>query len=445
MRRAARRIVEKLRQHGHEAFFAGGWVRDYLLRRKAKDIDIATSATPEQVLRLFPRSVPVGAEFGVIQVRSYGRSYEVATFRREGPYLDGRHPSKVEYTGPKQDALRRDFTINGLFYDPIADRVIDYVHGRNDLQHRLLRTIGDPAERFTEDNLRMLRAIRLACNLGFQIVPATWEAIVGLAPGIARVSWERIRDELLKILTGIDRARALDMLAESGLLKHILPEVDSLRGPGQQEPQPENDVFAHTRAAVDLLRNPTPVLSLGTLLHDVARPCTGTAPEGTGLDSHAELGAGIASDICRRLRLSNEELEQVVGLVRDHLRFIEVRQMRESTLKRFLRRPDFSDHLELHRANCLAHRRSLDDYDFCREKLAEFGREGLHPPALIGGQDLIDLGFAPGPLFSGILREVEDLQLENVLKTREEALEHVRRSFRPARVSDRPEVNGEPV
>jgi poly(A) polymerase len=260
------------------------------------------------------------------------------------------------------------------------------------------------------------------------------------------VSWERIRDELFQILTGAERARALDMLAESGLLRHILPEVDAMRGVGQpSESPPEGDVFSHTRMAVDLLRNPSPVLSLGTLLHDVAKPPTRTAAETTRIDGHAELGAEMAADICRRLRLSNDDLEQVVDLVRNHLRFAEVREMRESTLKRFLRKANFSDHLELHRANCLGSHRNMDNYEFCLKKLTAFGRDGLHPPPLIDGQDLIDLGYAPGPLFAEILRKVEDMQLENVLRTREEALEHVRRFFPSVQVRDRTEVNGESV
>lgn len=269
MRRAARRILEKLRLHGHEAFFAGGWVRDFLLRRRPKDIDIATSAMPDEVRRLFPKSRSIGAQFGVIQVPLYGHIYEVATFRSDNAYLDGRHPSSVTFSGPEQDALRRDFTINGLFYDPIADRLIDYVHGRIDIQSKLIRAIGNPDERFTEDKLRMLRAIRFACNLGFTIVPETWDAIRQLASGILQVSWERIRDELAGILTGPDPASGMHLLLDSGLLAHVLPEVAAMRGiPPQAGEHGRTDLFTRTADSLALLRKPALTLAFGTLLRD---------------------------------------------------------------------------------------------------------------------------------------------------------------------------------
>ncbi len=434
MQKAARRIVERLRRHGHEAFFAGGWVRDYLLQRKAKDVDIATSARPEEVLRLFPDSVAIGASFGVVQARSYGHLYEIATFRAEGPYLDGRHPSEVTFTGPEQDALRRDFTINGLFYDPLAGRVIDYVRGRADLQHRIIRTIGDPAERFEEDKLRMLRAIRFACSLDFNIDTPTWETIRRLAPRIMQVSWERIRDEIMKMLAGPARGRALDLLHESGLLSVILPEVEAMRGIEQPpEFHPEGDVYVHTKLALDLLHRPSAVLALGTLLHDVGKPPTFSVAERIRFDGHVELGAQMAEAICRRLRLSNEETEHVVELERNHLRFMHVHEMRKSTLARFLRMPRFEDHLELHRVDCLGSHRNLDTYRFCLAKLKELRAEAPPPPPLINGEDLIALGYEPGPIFRQILEAVEDLQLEDAIKGKEEALEFVRRTFpRPA-------------
>ncbi|HYK88770.1 MAG TPA: CCA tRNA nucleotidyltransferase, partial [Acidobacteriota bacterium] len=258
MQKAARRIVEKLRLHGHEAFFAGGWVRDFLLRRPARDIDIATSAHPDEVLRLFRHATAIGAQFGVVQVRSYRRPFEVATFRSEGAYLDGRHPSSVAYSGPREDALRRDFTINGLFYDPVAGKVIDFVEGRRDLRRRIIRTIGAPGQRFEEDKLRLMRAVRLACALDFQIDEETWKAIRRLAREILQVSWERVRDELIKILTGPAPDRGLELLHESGLLAHILPEVEAMRGVEQPpEFHPEGDVFVHTKLALALLRNPS--------------------------------------------------------------------------------------------------------------------------------------------------------------------------------------------
>jgi len=430
MRKAARRIVEKLRINGHEAFFAGGWVRDFLLRRKPQDIDIATSATPEQVMKLFPHSKDVGAKFGAVQVRVFGHPYDVVTFRSEGPYLDGRHPSKVSFSGPRQDALRRDFTINGLFYDPVAGRVIDYVHGRADLQQKVVRTIGDPRERFEEDKLRMLRAVRLACNLTFEIAPETWDAVKQLTPAIRQVSWERIGDELIKILTGADPGRGLDLLHESGLLAEILPEVEALHGVEQPSKyHPEGDVFVHTREALSLLRKPSPTLALGTLLHDIGKPATFEIKDRIRFHGHSEVGAQIAEEICRRLRMSNEETERVVDLVRNHLWFINVPNMRESTLKRFLRKPDIAEHLELHRVDCLSSHGDLSAWRFCREKLKALEHEPAPLPPLVTGDDLISLGYHPGPIFKEILDAVEDLQLEAGLANKEEALDYVRRTF----------------
>ncbi len=438
MQKAARRIVERLRRQGHEAFFAGGWVRDHLLQRKPQDIDIATSARPEEVQRLFPNSLAIGASFGVVQVRLYGHPYEVATFRREGPYLDGRHPSEVTFSTPEQDALRRDFTINGLFYDPIAERVIDYVHGRPDLQHRIIRTIGNPRDRFEEDKLRMLRAIRFACILDFEIAAPTWESIRQLAPEMLQVSWERIRDEIVKMFTGPAPGRALDLLHDSGLLAQILPEVEAMRGIEQPpEFHPEGDVYLHTRLALDLLRKPSAVLALGTLLHDVGKPPTYLVRDRIRFDGHVELGAQMADSICRRLRLSNEETERIAELARHHLRFMHVKEMRKSTLTRFLRLPHFADHLELHRVDCLGSHGNLDTYRFCAEKLAELQAEVAPAPPLINGEDLIGLGYHPGPIFREILDAVEDLQIEGVLKTRQEALDYVLKTF-PLPGDDRP-------
>ncbi len=422
--------MERLRRQGHEAFFAGGWVRDHLLQRKAKDIDIATDAHPDEVLRLFPNSIAIGASFGVVQVKVYGHAYEVATFRKEGPYLDGRHPSEVAFASPEQDALRRDFTINGLFFDPIAERLIDYVHGRSDLQRRVIRTIGDPGARFEEDKLRMLRALRFACSLDFEIEAPTWEMIRRLAPKILQVSWERIRDEVVKMLTGTAPGRALDLLQRSGLLAEILPEVEAMRGV-QQPPEfhPEGDVYVHTRIALDLLRRPSAALALGTLLHDVGKPPTFSFRERIRFDGHVETGVQMAESICRRLRLSNEETEQVVELTRHHLRFMHVNEMRPSTLTRFLRLPHFSDHLELHRVDCLSSHRNLESYQFCLEALKQARAEAAPAPPLITGNDLISLGYQPGPIFREILDQVEDLQIENTLHTREEALEYVLKAF----------------
>lgn len=430
MRRAAQRIVEKLRLHGHEAFFAGGWVRDFLLRRKPEDIDIATSALPNEVLHLFPRATQIGAQFGVVQVRLYAHTYDVATFRSEGPYLDGRHPSSVSFAGPKQDALRRDFTVNGLFYDPIAGRIIDYVHGASDIRRRILRTIGKAQERFREDKLRMLRAVRFCCRLDFKIAPDTFEAIRQMAPSILEVSWERIRDELLKILTGPQPCRGLDLLHDTGLLAHILPEVAAMRGiPQPTEFHPEGDVFVHTRKALELLQKPSPVLALATLLHDVGKPPTYQVKERIRFDGHVEVGARLAEQVCRRLRMSNEDTDLVIELVQDHLRFMNIHDMRLSTLKRFLRRPNFAAHLELHRVDCLSCHGKLDSYWYAKEQHELLKQEPPPAPRLISGDDLIGLGYLPGPLFRRILEALEDLQLERPQLTREEALDYVRRTF----------------
>jgi poly(A) polymerase len=430
MQKAARRIVKKLRLHGHEAFFAGGWVRDVLLRRKPQDIDIATSALPEQVAAIFPNSNLIGAEFGVVQVRMYGRAYEVTTFRSEGPYLDGRHPSAVVFSGPMQDVQRRDFTVNGLFYDPSTRRIIDYIHGRADLQRKIIRTIGDPYERFSEDKLRMMRAVRLAAALDFGIAPDTWKAVQSLSAQILQVSWERIRDELVKILTGPKRGTGLDLLRESGILEQILPEVTAMIGIAQpQEFHPEGDVYSHTRAALGLLHKPSPTLALGTLLHDIGKPPTFSVKERIRFDGHVELGGTMAAEICRRLRMSNDETAAIVELILHHLRFMHVKEMRLSTLKKFLRLPNFAEHLELHRVDCLSSHRDMEGYYFCLEKLEEFKNEPAPVSPLINGRDLINLGYKPGPIFAEILRSVEDLQLEGTIESREDALQYIRKSY----------------
>jgi poly(A) polymerase len=423
MMNAARRIVRKLRQHGHEALFAGGWVRDFLLNLKPKDIDIATSARPEEVRRLFPRSTPIGARFGVVQVRLYGRAYEVATFRSDAVYYDGRHPSSVSFSGPKEDALRRDFTINALFFDPEKERLIDYVKGQSDLKNRKIRTVGDPRERFNEDKLRMLRAVRFACNLEFSITAKTWKAIREMSPGILQVSGERIRDELTGILIGPAPDAGFRMLHESGLLKHILPEVESMNG---SFPYPVScgDRLQQTQKALSLLHPPSVEAAFGVLLHQVCAPGKTRALSGEDF----EPGWKTVEKICRRLRMPGERIKRIVDLVRTMPRFFKVKGMRESALKRLLRKPYIDDHLELHRVVALSSDRPLDCYRFCRKKLIEFKHQ-LHAPPLINGEDLISAGYKPGPLFTKILRTVEDLQLDGVLNTRKEALRHVKKTY----------------
>jgi tRNA nucleotidyltransferase/poly(A) polymerase len=409
MQRAAQRIVEKLHAHGHETFFAGGWVRDFLLRRKPKDIDIATSAHPDEVIRLFPKSVSIGAKFGVIQVSMYGHSYEVATFRSDNPYIDGRHPSSVKFSGPEQDAYRRDFTVNGLFYDPLADRLIDYVHGKADIQNKLIRTIGSAKDRFDEDKLRIMRAIRLACSLNFEIVRETWEAIRLLSPEILQISWERIRDELLKILTGSSPARGLELLHDSGILFQILPEVV----PG---PAAESLLLKKAKSVLGALRKPSTVIALAVLLQEAG-----------GSDELSGLGEA-ARPICRRLRLSNDETDRIVELIKFQGNFWHAKDLPVAELKRLLSKPHIDDHLELHRANCIASRSGFENYWFCLEKIDELSSNPFAEP-LVTGEDLIEMGYTPGPIFKEILRKIEDLQLEGVLQTREEALNRVKNSF----------------
>ncbi len=422
---AARRIVRKLRQHGHEAVFAGGWVRDFLLQRKPKDIDIATSAMPGEVLRLFPHSRSIGAKFGVVQVRMYGRAYEVATFREDSAYLDGRHPTAVAFCGPEQDALRRDFTINGLFYDPFEDRVIDYVHGRRDIQNRRIRTIGNPHQRFAEDKLRMLRAIRLSCSLDFRIATETWTAIQERARDILDISWERIRDELIRLFTGPRCGLGLDLLNESGLLVHILPEVSAMREiPQSRESLPGIDVYTHTRTALETLRKPSAVLAFGTLLHDVGKPSTYSKR----YEGHAEAGSKISAGVCRRLRMSKQEINRITDLVRMHMDFVNLPEMRGNTWMKLLRKPDIGDHLELYRVNSLSNRKGLDGYKSYLRKLKQY-RENPVPQPLITGNDLIKIGYSPGPLFAKILQTVADLQMQGALRTQKDAVRYIKDSF----------------
>jgi poly(A) polymerase len=426
MIKAARRIVEKLRLSGHEALFAGGWVRDYFLHRKPKDIDIATSALPEEVLRLFPHSRSIGAQFGVIQVILYGRAYEVATFRSDNAYLDGRHPSSIAFSGPEQDALRRDFTINGLFYDPIANCPIDYVRGKMDIQNRVIRTIGDPYTRFSEDKLRMLRALRFACDLSFTIVPETWDAIQKHASDILQISWERIRDELIKLFTGPAPDKGFRLLYDSGLLQHILPEIAAMRGiPQSPEDLSKQDVFAHTQCALARLHKPSAILAMGTLLHEVDKPLTYAANSSQWAGDAQESGK-ISEAIARRLRMSNEETAQIVDLVSTHPDFLRIKEKRESAQRRLLCKPGIADRLELLRVHCLSSQSGLEIYSYCLKKREGY-RQNLDP--LIKGADLIEMGYLPGPIYGEILRTVEDLQFEGILKTREEALQYIKVSF----------------
>ena len=433
MESVARKIVHRLREAGHQALFAGGCVRDSLMGKTPHDFDIATSARPEQVQALFPRTIAVGAQFGVILVVEEGRDYQVATFRSDGTYLDGRHPRSVSFTTPEGDARRRDFTINGLFYDPIEGKVLDFVGGREDLETRTLRAIGNPAERFAEDRLRLLRAVRFATVLDFTIEPDTWNALCAAVETIHDVSAERIRDELVKIFASPQRLRGFDLLDASGLMEEILPEIEPLRG-CEQPPDfhPEGDVFVHTRLMLALLpKDASVLLVLATLFHDLGKPPTMERDQ-TGrirFSGHESVSAQMTEKIMRRLRFSNEEIEATTAMVQNHMVFKDVQNMRVSRLKRFLARPTFDDELELHRVDCLASHGNLDNYEFLRRRSEDLANEPLIPPPLVTGHDLIALGWKPGPKFKGVLDAVLVRQLEGILRTREEAITWVEKEF----------------
>jgi poly(A) polymerase len=444
MKQAAVEIVRTLRQHGYQAYLVGGCVRDLLLGREPADYDVATDATPDEVMSVFPKTWAVGAQFGVVLVpiedgagevaRTPQRCVEVATFRSDVRYSDGRHPDEVRYTrDPKEDVQRRDFTVNGLLLDPLEqDRVLDYVGGQEDLARRLVRTIGDPARRFAEDKLRMLRAVRFAARFGYDIDPQTMQAVREHAAEIHQVSRERIRDEVLKMLTEGRARRAFELLDESRLLPEVLPEVARMKGV-QQPPQfhPEGDVWVHTLLLLEQLpAGCSRTLALGALLHDVGKPPTfRIAEDRIRFDGHVEVGVSMAEEICKRFRLSNDDTHQVLALVANHMRFADVRRMKNSTFKRFARLPRFDEHIELHHLDCMAAHQDLSLERYTRERLAELPPEQLRPPPLLTGNDLIAAGYAPGPRFREMLAAVEDAQLEGRLNSREDALEFVRREF----------------
>ena len=442
MKEIARRIVQRLRDAGHVAYFAGGCVRDLLRGEMPKDIDIATDARPELLQKIFPRTYAVGAHFGVVVVLEDGRQFEVATFRSDGVYLDGRHPAEVHFSSPPEDAARRDFTINGMFFDPVSEEVIDYVGGRADLDARLVRAIGDPAQRFAEDRLRLLRAVRFATVLGFEIESATWDALVAGAAAIGEISAERIREEVVRIFLSAQRTRGWDLLERSGLMRAILPEVDAMKG-CEQPPQfhPEGDVFRHTRLMLELLPEQVSLpLVLSVLFHDIGKPPTASVDEAGRIrfNGHDRVGAEMTEEIMRRLRFSRAEIDATVEAVRQHMVFKDVPKMRVAKLKRFMARPTFEDELELHRVDCESSHRMLENYDFLRRKREEFAHEPIIPPPLVRGDDLIALGFKPGPRFGEILEAVETRQLEGTLRDREEALAWVKSEFAPAEPEQTP-------
>ena len=465
-RQHATDVVRLLRARGFQAYFNGGCVRDLLLGREPADYDVSTDATPQEVMRIFPRALAVGAQFGVVLVPAKrtttegtegdggnATTVEVATFRSDIGYSDGRHPDEVRFTkDPREDVQRRDFTINGMLLDPLVadstifgsivpesiicsstiDGILDFVGGRDDLKAGIVRAIGEPSRRFAEDKLRMLRAVRFAARFEFTIEPATFAAIQELAPQIHQVSQERVRDELTRMLTEGHARRAFLLLDESGLLREVLPEISRMKGV-EQPPQfhPEGDVFVHTLLLLDKLpAGSSETLAWGALLHDVGKPPTfRVAPDRIRFDGHVDVGVKMAAEICRRLRFSNDETEQILALVDNHMRFAHALQMNESTLKKFLRLPHFDEHLELHRMDVLSSNGFLDAYEYARERLASMPPEAMRPQPLVTGDDLIAAGYAPGPRFKEILGAVEDAQLEGRVSTREAAMEMVAREF----------------
>jgi putative nucleotidyltransferase with HDIG domain len=448
---AALRIVETLRNAGHEAYLAGGCVRDLLMGREPADYDVATSATPDVVLNAFPRTFAVGAHFGVVLVADEDAVTEVATFRSDGSYSDGRRPDSVQYTlSAREDVQRRDFTINGLLLDPTAltpannnsqtpavreglrDAVLDYAGGLADLDAVTLRAIGDPILRFEEDQLRLLRAVRFAARFGFTIEPVTFTAIRALAPKISTVSRERVRDELTKMLTEGRAGRAFELLDQTRLLAEVLPEVAKMKGVEQPARfHPEGDVWTHTLLLLDQLDANAPLtLAWGALLHDVGKPATfRRAPDRIRFDGHVDIGVAIGADICRRFRFSNDETRQILALIENHMRFADAERMKPSTLKRFFRLESFNQHLALHKMDCMAASGNLDHYHFVRERYESMPEEAVRPTPLLTGRELIAAGYSPGPKFKVILRAVEDAQLEGTIHTPEEAMDLVRRRF----------------
>jgi poly(A) polymerase len=456
----ATEIVRTLRERGHQAYLAGGCVRDLLLGHEPADYDVATDATPRQVMQIFPQTFAVGEQFGVVLVPQYGGEtgasstssglalarhadiVEVATFRSDAGYSDGRHPDEVRFSkDPREDVQRRDFTINGLMLDPLVpdtttNGILDFVGGRDDLKAGIVRAIGDPERRFAEDKLRMLRAVRFAARFDYQIDPATLAAIQHLAPHVRQVSCERVREELTKMLTEGRARRAFHLLDSSRLLPEVLPEIAAMKGV-EQPPQfhPEGDVFVHTLLLLEKLQpgasgSVSKTLAWGALLHDVGKPPTfRIAPDRIRFDGHVEVGVKMASEICRRLRFSNDETDQILALVENHMRFGDVQRMNQSTLKKFLRLPAFDEHLELHRIDCLSSHGQLDSYEYARAQMRSLPPEVIRPAPLITGRDLIEAGYEPGPRFKEMLSAVEDAQLEGRIATHDAALEYVRREF----------------
>ncbi|MDD5711988.1 MAG: CCA tRNA nucleotidyltransferase [Smithellaceae bacterium] len=433
---AAMGIVRRLKDAGHEAYLVGGCVRDLLLGKASEDFDISTSARAGQVQALFGKTVPLGVKFGVIAVIEEGHSYEVATFRTEEGYRDGRRPESVSYATAEQDVRRRDFTINGLMMDPETGEILDYVGGRDDLGRRLIRTIGDPEVRFSEDHLRLIRAVRFAANLDFEIEDGTFQVVRRMSALISTCSAERIREELIKTLCRGSARRGLELLNVTGLLEEIIPELKALQGV-EQPPlfHPEGDVWEHTLRMLALLPldekgQADPRLAWSVLLHDVGKATTRFEDErGIHFYGHTKESQRMAEDILERFRFSRTDQETIINLIASHMLFMNVTQMRPGRLKRFLRIPEFPLHLELHRLDCLGSHGMLDNYKFCKKKLEEFATADLHPPRLITGRDLIGMGIPPGPVYGEILRAVEEAQLNGELTDTGDAIVWVRKNW----------------
>ena len=427
-REAALELARRLTAAGHEALFAGGCVRDKLLGRNPKDYDIATSATPAEMLKLFPGANEVGAHFGVVIAKHSGHHVEIATFRTDGSYKDGRRPETVIFSTPQEDAQRRDFTINGLFERPETGEIIDHIGGMADLRAGTLRAIGDPVARFTEDGLRLLRAVRFSATMGFQIEPQTQAAIHRCAPLLDRISPERIRDEFSKILTCPRRRKGIEMLVETELMLHIVPEF--LKTLGCEQPpewHPEGDVYTHTCIMLEMLGAHAPLeLCLAVLLHDIAKPPCQTFGDRIRFNGHDAMGADMAAAILRRLRYPNDVIAAVVPMVARHMQFMNVKQMRTAKLKRFMAEPTFQQEMELHRVDCGSSNGFTDNYEFLEAKAQEFAAEPLIPPPLVTGRDLIQLGLTPGPRFREILEAVQTEQLEGRILDRQPALEYLK-------------------
>ncbi|MDG5815943.1 CCA tRNA nucleotidyltransferase [Chitinispirillales bacterium ANBcel5] len=429
---AATHILTTLIEHGYQALIAGGYVRDLVMQQGEKsDIDIATDATPATITGLFSQTIAVGEQFGVIVVIQNGIPFEVATFRSDVGIKDGRHPVNVVFTDAQTDAQRRDFTLNGMFYNPFTQQIIDYVDGRSDISHGLIRAIGDPPSRFREDYLRPLRAIRFAARFSFTIEDNTWQALRDAASGVDSISPERVFSEVDKMLRQPNPHLSVKLLYESGLLAHILPEVESLWGI-EQPPQfhPEGDVFAHTLKALSLMPpKPSSTLAWAVLLHDIGKPPTMSVSDRIRFNNHHHVGAQMSHKVLKRLRAPNVLIEQVSTMVENHMNFMNVTKMRLSTLKKFLSRPTITEELELHRVDCLSSHGDLSNYFFIKEKLSDFEVQQIKPPALLSGKDLIELGLKPGPLFGEILGELYDMQLEEQLFSKQQALEIVREKW----------------